>query len=88
MPGSTRVIGFLFSVFHPVSENIDRLRPPFSHPPIKSRNSDPGSYEIAGSSSPSLVWHLACICIARRVQPFLPSSTRVLQNVSMVFFSL
>ena len=51
------------------------LRPSFSLPP--SRNSDPGSHHVAGSSPPSPLRSMPCIFIARRFQLFPPSSTCV-----------
>ena len=46
----------------------------FSLPP--SRNSDPRSH-IAGPSPPSQLQFMSFVFIARRLQPFLPTSTRV-----------
>ena len=53
----------------------------FSYSPsninINSRNSDPGSHPYVAGSSPSPLRFVPFIFIARRLPPFLPSSTRV-----------
>ena len=59
---------YLLFFFYPISYRRPSFLPP-------SRNSDRS--HIAGSSPPSPLRCAPCIFIARRLQPFLPSSTRV-----------